>query len=339
MTSPRLRAIAAFVTSAVLVSGCGAPGLQDVADDAPPMVVVVTHSDGKRSVATAGTDATGAPLRADVVWRVGSITKTFVAVAVMQLVEEGLVGLDDEVTDYLASPLVPAGATLRDLLQHTSGVPDYTPMMNGVARSCPPNLDPFELLSDATPGFAPGERWEYSNTNYLILGRVLRAVTGDDPAKVIREGILEPLALDDTYLEGSESGPPPVPAVADFYDTGPGPITCTTPMWRDATDGGMISSADDLDTFFRALFEGRLVSPGSVSMMLDTNEHGYGLGISRLLDPPVDGVEIYGNGGGVVGYKSVALWEARSGTTIVLMTPSGHDIGDPQTRAIEATFP
>lgn len=333
---PDWKAIVPILT--LLVVGCGAPSIQDVADSDPPMVVVVSGPDRERSVAIAGTDATGAPLDADVVWRIGSITKTFVAVAVMQLVDEGLVDLDEEVSHFLTSPLVPAAATVRDLLQHTSGVPDYTPMMNDVARSCPPRLDPFELLEGAAPLFAPGDRWEYSNTNYLILGRLLGEVSGTGPASVLRKRILDPLRLDDTYLEGSEPGPPPVPAVADFYDTGPGPITCTTPVWEDATDAGLVSSFDDLETFFRALFDGRLVSRSSLSAMLDTNEQGYGLGISRLLDPPVDGVEIYGNGGGVVGYKSVVLFETGSETMVMLMTPSGHEIGEAQTSVIEAAF-
>ena len=76
----------------------------------------------------------------------------------------------------------------------------------------------------------------------------------------------------------------------------------------------------------------------TLAAMIDTNEEGYGLGISRLLEPPVDDVEIYGNGGGVVGYKSVALYETGTGTTIIAMTPTGHGLGDAQTRAIEWAF-
>jgi D-alanyl-D-alanine carboxypeptidase len=275
----------------------------------------------------------------DVVWRIGSITKTFTAVAVLQLAEQGTVDLDAPVATYLDSTLVPEGVTVRHLLQHTSGIPDYTPTLNDVARSCPPSVDPLSYVEGLPPDFPPGARWAYSNTNYLILGQLIEAVTGEPPAAIIRRRIIDPLGLADTYLEGSEPGPPPVPAFADFYDTGPGPITCDTPIWPDATEAGMVSSAADLDAFLRALFGGHLLSAATLEEMLATNDEGYGLGIQRLLGSPVEDVEFYGNGGGVVGYRSVALYEAGSGTTVVLMTPTGFvDIGELQARTIEWAF-
>ncbi len=326
-------------------AACGQASLQQVAEDVQSdgrpggVLVVATEDDGTASIGVAGVDATGTPMTADATWRIGSITKTFTAVVVMQMVEEGAFGLDDDVGRYLDNPQVPPGVTVRQLLQHTSGIPDYIPHANVVLRSCPESaIDPFALIVNDVPAFAPGEGWEYSNTNYLVLGQLIRALTGQPPADAIRGRIIDPLGLNDTYLEGSEPGPPPVPAFADFYDTGPGPITCHTPIWADATDAGMISSAHDLDRFLRAIFDGTLVSAGSLTEMLDTNEFGYGLGISKLLQPPVEDVEIYGNGGGLVGYKSVALYETKRRTTIIAMSPTGFSIGGLQDRAIEWAF-
>jgi hypothetical protein len=93
----------------------------------------------------------------------------------------------------------------------------------------------------------------------------------------------------------------------------------------------MISSVDDLDVFLRALFGGDLVSPESRDAMLDPglmggNPAGYGLGVMRLLEPPLPGVDLYGHGGGVVGYKTLALYDMASGTTVIAMTPTGRAI-------------
>lgn len=284
-TGPRMPAVSriAMVVFTVVLAGCGASGLQQIAEAGATerfdggVVIVATGRDGDRAVGVAGTDATGAPMSPDVTWRIGSVTKMFTAATVMQLVDEGLLVLDAPVLDYVDHEYVSGDVTVRDLLQHTSGVPDYLVVVNDVLRRCPENIDPWELIEN-DPVFAPGTDWEYSNTNYLILGELMEAVTGKAPAAAIRERIIDPLGLDATYLEGSEPGPPPVPAVADFFDTGPGPITCNTPMWPDATDGAMISSVDDLDRFMRALFDGNLVSADSLAEMIAVNEYGYGLG-------------------------------------------------------------
>lgn len=328
-----------FVTTlgvaAVLVPpGCGSDdaSLHDILrprDGEPTgatVAAVIVGPDGSRAVGLYGDDATGAPLTDDVAFRTGSVTKSFTATTVMMLVEDGLLSLDDEVAEHLQSRLVPAGVTVRDLLQHTSGIPDYVDTLNVVAPSCPLSIDPLSFVDGVPPDFAPGERHEYSNTNYLVLGQLIEAVTGQPPATAIRGRILDPLGLDGTYLEGSEPGPPPVPALADFYDTGPGPIECGTPMWPDATDGGMISNFDDLDRFWRALFASELVSDATLSQMIDVNEQGYGLGVIRLPRPPVHDVSLYGNGGKVVGYTTITLYEPVTQTTIMLMGPTGHGV-------------
>jgi D-alanyl-D-alanine carboxypeptidase len=332
---PSCRVITSLAFGGLLVSSaCGSSGasLDEIVrptDDeraGSAVAAMVTRSNGSRTVGLYGDDATGTPLTDDVAFRIGSITKSFTATTVMMLVEDGLLALDDEVAEHLDSQLVPAGVTVRNLLQHTSGIPDYVGTLNVVARSCPMAIDPLAFVKGLPPDFAPGERHEYSNTNYLILGQLIEAVTGQPPAVVIRERILDPIGLDGTYLEGSEPGPPPVPAMADFYDTGPGPIECDTPMWPDATEGGMISNFDDLDRFWRALFGGELVGAATLSQMIDTNDQGYGLGVIRVRRPIVPSVSLYGNGGKVVGYTTITYYEPTTQTTIMLMGPTGSGV-------------
>lgn len=331
----RHRVVIAVAICAVMVpSGCGSDdaSLHDIVrprdgeSSGATVAAVIVGPDGSRAVGLHGDDATGTLLTDDALFRIGSVTKSFTATTLMMLVEDGLLSLDDEVAEHLQSPLVPAGVTVRNLLQHTSGIPDYVDTLNIVAPSCPPSIDPLSFVDGLPPDFAPGERHEYSNTNYLVLGQLIEAVTGQPPAAVIRGRILDPLRLDETYLEGSEPGPAPVPALADFYDTGPGPIECDTPMWPDATDGGMISSFDDLDRFWRALFAAELVSATTLGQMIDVNEQGYGLGVIRLPGPPVPGANLYGNGGKVVGYTTITLYEPATQTTIMLMGPTGHGV-------------
>lgn len=328
----------------LLLAGCadsGPSGLQRIAEDAAEarggygFLVAITDAEGKRNTATAGVDAAGAPMTDDVTWHIGSVTKTFVAVVIMQLAEEGLLSLDDRAGSYVDHEFVPAEATLFDLLHHSSGVPDYVDDEEWVTlmRSCPdesPNT--YDYVAQK-PLFEPGREWSYSNTNYLLLGEVIERVTGMPPETVIRQRILEPIGLADTYMADVETGQPPVPAVADFFDTGFGPIECeTAPVGGvTGTDSRMVSSVDDLDAFFRALFGGELVSEESLEEMTSENyvgsdESGYGLGIIHLLEPPADDVDIWANGGGVVGYKTLVMYDLRSKTTVIAMTPTGRDI-------------
>ncbi len=328
----------------LLLVGCtdsGPSGLQRIADDAAEVrggygfLVAITDGEGKRTTAVAGVDATGAPMSDDVTWHIGSVTKTFVAVVIMQLAEEGLLSLDDPAARYVHHEFVPAKATLFDLLHHSSGVPDYVASEQWVTlmRSCPDETPNTYDYVAQEPLFEPGKDWGYSNTNYLLLGEVIEKVTGMPPETVIRQRILERIGLADTYLADVETGQPPVPAVADFFDSGFGPIECeTTPVGGvTGTDSRMVSSVDDLDAFFRALFEGNLVSEGSLEAM--TSEHyvgsdvsGYGLGMIHLLKPPTDAVDIWANGGGVVGYKTLVMYDLKSRTTVIAMTPTGRDI-------------
>lgn len=328
-------------------------GLQAIAAEASEerfgngFAVVVTDRDGNRTTGAAGTRADGSPMDASDPWVIGSVSKAFVAATVMQLVDEGLVSLDDRAADYLDYPFVPAEATVFDLLHHSSGIPDYlSEDWHTVVRSCPAREPlPYDYV-DAEPLFEPGTEWSYSNTNYLLLGELIESVTGNPVQVEMRSRILDPLGLSDTYVLHVETGEPPMPATQDYFEGGPGPLAeCQMePAPGPArVEGFMVSSVTDLDRFYRALFGGDLVSAQSLEAMMrqdyvGAEESGHGLGIIHLFEPPVDDVDIYGNGGGVVGYKTLLLIDLESMTTVVAVSPNGFGFTNQQEDILRWAF-
>jgi D-alanyl-D-alanine carboxypeptidase len=157
---------------------------------------------------SAGLDSSGRPLKASARFEVGSITKTFVAALTLLLVEDGELGLDDEVTTQLSARYEPIGSvTLRSLLNHTSGIPDFFEDAGFAARwKENPNRawDPDELLevSLALPRHEPGV-FSYANCNYVLIGLVIESVTGFSLAKLLRRRILDPIGLSATQLPES----------------------------------------------------------------------------------------------------------------------------------------
>jgi D-alanyl-D-alanine carboxypeptidase len=253
--------------------------------------------------------------------RIGSVTKTFVATTVLQLAGEGRVRLDAPIGEYLPD-LVPAptgaAVTVRMLLNHTSGIGDYD---SEIVRT----LDDVVLMGQTTyrseqlaalglaaaPTHAPGQGWAYSNTNYVLLGLIIGKVTGHRYSTEVHRRILRPLGLRDTYFEGAEPDirgphmaayvpwPPPDGAPRDF--------TSYNMTWGDAA-GEMVSTAADLNRFFRALLDGRLLSPDLLEQMRTTVD-AYGLGIYSV-DLPCG--PVWGHDGGTIGHLTVS-WHSPDG--------------------------
>ena len=280
----------------------------------------------------------GAPMDAEDPWVIGSVTRAFVATTVMQLVDEGTLTLEDRAHDYLDHRFTPETATVFDLLHHNSGIPNYlTEDYIALMKDCPdqePN--PYDHV-DSTPMFEPGSQWSYGNANYLVLGELIEIVTGNPVQVEIRSRILEPLGLSDTYVMHVETGSAPMAAAQDFFNTGPGPVSDCRMEWHGGpapVDGFMVSTAADLDAFYRALFGRELVSAQSLEAMTSEDyvgsECGHGLGLIHLLEPPVTGVDIYANGGGVVGYKTLLMIDLNSMTTIVAVSPNGFGFENQQ---------
>ena len=349
-----MRAKLATVAVCLLAAACldpGATGLQSIAEEASEerfgdgFAVVVIDSEGRRTSGVAGTRADGTDMDAGDPWVIGSVSKAFVATTVMQLVDEGIISLDDRPSDVLDFEFIPDEATVFDLLHHSSGIPDYLTGWTELMQSCPESQpSPYDYVNWEGE-FDPGTQWSYSNTNYLVLGDFVEAVTGNPIEVEIRKRVLDPLGLSDTYLLHVEAGPEPMAANQDFFDTGPGPLSdCQMEPSVDPApvDGFMVSSVQDLDRFYRALFGGELVSDASLEAMMSQEyvgaEFGQGLGVIHLIDPPVDGVNIYANGGGIVGYKTLLMIDLESMTTIIAVSPNGFGFENQQDEILRWAF-
>lgn len=242
------------------------------------------------------------PLQPSDRFQIGSITKTFVATTALQLVEEGKLNLEDTLTTWLPESLtadIPNSEeiTLKQLLQHTSGIADYVDVLFTQAATNPTvflaNWQPeqlVDLIDGVEPLFEPGESWIYSNTNFILAGLVIEAATGNNIAREIRDRIITPLNLNNTFFAEEEEIPGGfVSGYWDFDQNGTlNNITGASLSWA-WTAGAMVSNTQDLDTFARNLFKGDLLEPQTLEQMLDTtpaidsdNYSSYGLGVGTI---------------------------------------------------------
>ncbi|MFF1874301.1 serine hydrolase domain-containing protein [Kitasatospora herbaricolor] len=329
--------------------------LADIVEAGGSTAALAQVRDGGRTVwrGTAGTAdlATHAPVRADGYFRIGSITKTFVATVVLQLVGEGRLRLDDTV-EHLLPGTVPGGAgiTLRQLLDHTSGIPDYTEdqrfelkdeadILRWVDTGRWTTYRPRELVDVATAHpalFPPGTGWSYSNTNYLLAGMAVERVTGHSWEEEVRRRVVLPLGLTGTSFPRT-SPFVPAPHAHGYFSLSGGPVDVTlrNPSGASAAGSG-ISTAADLDRFLAALLGGRLLRPAELAEMQRTVEVrpgvGYGLGLQRM-DSPCG--PLFGHTGSIEGYQA-ALVGTQDGARQVALSynPFDRTKGAEQQRAV-----
>jgi D-alanyl-D-alanine carboxypeptidase len=305
--------------------------------------VVLRVDDGRRTYRLASGKARLDPPQAmDPVAkiRVGSITKSLVSTVTLQLVGEGRLSLDDTVERWQPG-LVPGGAqiTVRNLLNHTSGIFDYTDdeafIQELLAHPLVPRT-PQELIAVATshpPLFAPGTGWSYSNTNDIVIGLILQRITHRSVSQLVDQRIVRPLGLRHTSLpERSPDIPgyhahgylPPAAPGEDYVD-----FTRISPTLPWAA-GALVSNVDDLRRFYRALLGGQLLRPAQLAQMktLVPVEEGFGYGLGLYRSVTSCG-PIWGHDGGIPGYETIA-WNdetGRRGVSIGLTTEPDAAIG------------
>ena len=254
---------------------------------------------------------------------IASVGKTFTAVAVLQLVRNGDLRLDDLASKWLSLEIVHGLGGLEDvqirhLLRMSSGLPDYydDDYLDGVLDKPSHVRNAMAAIRTAFGHpvlFPPGERFDYSNTNYLLLGLILERVTGRPYAQILDRHVFEPAGMTDsfvfggrdlseTFVTGHEDGE----HVRDYY-LGPG-----------FGDGGAISTAPDLVRFYKALFiDGTLLDPPMVEEMLrDPLGSGYGMGIE------IEGA-IVGHSGGDLGFSSDIRMNLASGEIAAILMGDG----------------
>jgi D-alanyl-D-alanine carboxypeptidase len=275
------------------------------------------------------------PARAGDRFRIGSVTKSFVATVALQLVGEDKLGLDDHLERWLPR-LVPNGddITVRQLLNHTSGLYDYSDDLPEPPRP----FQPRELVAIATghrPLFAPGKRFSYSNTNYILAGLIIQRAGGQRLAAQLQQRIVGPLGLGDTELPVTEQtlASPYLhgyaPRDQDWQVTdGPAGLVDVTemdPSWAWAA-GAMVSSTADLPHFYQALLGGRLLDPEQLRAMQTTVDasqqfgHGAGYSLGLMLLRPGCATELWGHGGALAGYRTTAFSTKDADRQLVAMT-------------------
>ncbi|MED4030358.1 serine hydrolase [Priestia megaterium] len=251
---------------------------------------------------------------ADSTFRIGSTTKTFVATVALQLAGEKKLSLDDTIEEWLPGLIKGKGydgnkITIRQLLNHTSGIPDFltSELKTKLLGNPSENYTPEQLIARALE-LKPVTGWSYSSTNTVIVGLIIQKVTGETYAEQIKKRIIEPLALKETFLPGSSMDIPKKNA-RGYLNTGDKlvDITVLNPSFANA-GGEMISTGEDLTTFFGALLGGKLLTPEMQKEMMtstvDSPIGKYGLGIHVTKLP--DGTEVWGHGGGIPGFTNFA---------------------------------
>jgi len=289
-------------------------------------------------------------------FRIGSTTKTFVAATILQLDAERVLSTEDTVERWLPGLVSGRGnnggaITVRHLLQHTSGLFDYVSDEGFLATISTPEAflanrfvtyTPQQLVRIAVahpPRFAPGARWDYSNTNYILAGLIIEAATGEPWAAQVRKRIIRPLGLSGTTEPGTDPAlPAPHPRGYQLFGTD-GAYTDTTAhnmTWGGAA-GSLVSTPRDVNTFLRALMSGRLLPPAQLAAMRTTVPigrdyqdiwpgGGYGLGIFRT-DLPCGGV-YWHHGGDVIGYSDTN-GVTDDGARSVTVASSTNTFSDP----------
>ncbi|MDV7355395.1 serine hydrolase domain-containing protein [Rhodococcus oxybenzonivorans] len=293
----------------------------------PGVMVGVWGADGNYVKAFGVADkSSGAPMETDFYSRIGSVTKTFTVTGVLQLVDEGKVGLDDPIGKYIDG--VPLGdqITIRQLARMQSGLANYSAnedFQKALIADPKANFTPQQLLgyAYAQPAtFPPGQGFEYSNTNTTLLGLVVEKVSGMSLADYVTQKIIDPLEMADTSFPNSNAIPEPHPQgyteqTADGKET---TATDWNPSWGWAA-GAMISTLEDLHIWAPALATGTLLQPATQEQRLQTvtapglsTDVGYGLGIFDIAG-------WIGHNGSIPGYQTVSVYLPEKEMTLAIM--------------------
>jgi TolB protein len=321
------------------VSAAASAPARDEASSAPPpvervarelrsgarSVIVLVSAAGKEYVATAGARRP----RADQRFRVGSVTKTFTATLVLKLVAEGRLRLDGTLEDHVPG-VVPRGEeiTIRQLLQHRSGLVDYTDdrylsWLKRASRSRATRpIDMLRFAGSKPLAFDPGAQAGYSNTNYIALGLVIEKVTGRTYAEELERRILRPLELEHTELaktrrlpdlKGEVPAPPGWPKEVDWLN------------WNISwAAGAIVSNARDLSRFYSALLSAQVLSDASLATMKETVPAGGGAGVGLgIFSTELPCGRSWGNGGSIIEYATLVSASEEGDRVAVISVRGG----------------
>ncbi|MFD6160616.1 serine hydrolase domain-containing protein [Nocardia sp. NPDC060256] len=314
-------------------------------------IVVTDRGQVWSATAGAGNIEQGTPFPDHARVRIASNTKTFVATVMLQLVAEGKVELDAPVERYLPGVVHGPGIdgnriTIRNLLQHTSGIPEYaaefgtTPKPGQIETHDEQvrwgKTDMTEVVRNALTApadFEPGAQWAYSNTNYAIAGMVIEKITSSTIGAQITHRIIDPLGLPDTYYPDPDETDIRGPHPLGYTEIDGKLIDYTSQNVTSAgAAGAMVSTGADLNRFFTALLDGTLLPPAQLAEMKTTvplgipgPPTGYGLGL--LYHQLPCGTDSWGHGGDIDGFETRggATTDGRSVTVITNQVPTAAE--------------
>jgi CubicO group peptidase (beta-lactamase class C family) len=322
--------------------------MQPFSPDGPgAAVIVVKHGQVLlRSAYGLANLETRTPMRPDMVFEIGSVTKQLTSTAILMLVEEHKLSLDDDIRKYLPEfPDKGVPITIEHLLTHTSGIKDYTsdPKWPSLWRQDLTPAQVVDLVKDAPLDFAPGSRWSYDNTGYTLLGMILEKVSGTTYADFIERRILQPLGLTHTRY-GSATTVIPQRAAGytkgkDGWENAP-----YLSMAQPYAAGALMSNVDDLARWDAAVAAGKLISPALWARAFadhhlpdghDTR-YGYGWQLGGL-----DGHPLLHHSGGIPGYSCEVMRLPDDDVYVAVLTNTDTppiDADDAAARIAEAAL-
>jgi D-alanyl-D-alanine carboxypeptidase len=277
----------------------------------------------------------GRPIGPDTIFRLGSITKQFTAAVVLQLVHEGKLSLDDPISRFFPDfPQPGARATVRQLLNHVSGLQDYTKLPGWLARNRdkPQSTADLVALTASHPSTAePGQKWEYNNGGYVMLGAIVEKVTGKPWHQEVADRIARPLGLKTiTYGVTGEA----TPAMARGYteEAGRQQLSTSPHMSVPGAAGGLIGSAADLARWAQALHHGRVVDPAlyremtSPARLADGSTQPYGFAL-RLRE--LRGRTAFEHGGAISGFSTASIYLPSEDLFVAVFANSDDPVTPP----------
>ncbi len=282
----------------------------------------------------AGVSYAGQPITPEMKMGIASNTKLFVSTMMLKLAEDNIINLDDSLFTWLPNfPNINPNITIRQLLNHTSGISDplfTSPWMDTINLNPTRVFTPVEVLSWlGSPLFPAGTSYGYSNVNYILAGMIAKNATGFHISKLIRDSILTPLFLDSIFYDIEE---PAVGIVAhrwwntiDYNDT-----SRTGLNTAGGCAGSMFSSSAEMVQWYSALFDGQIINQSSINELTNFLPTGnpnyqYGLGLSRDL---LQGYQYWGHGGSTWGYRSKMIYDSCLHVAVCGLTnsfPSGME--------------
>lgn len=280
------------------------------------------------------------PVAPDMVFRLGSITKQFTAVAILMLAEQGKLGLRDEITKFLPDyPAQGRKITVEHLLTHTSGIQSYTDMPEWLPlwRKDMTLKELIDLFKDQPMQFEPGASWAYNNSGYILLGAIVEKVSGKSYEAFVDEAIFKPLGMKQSYYGSTERV---IPRRIPGYQMGKGGFVNAPylSMTQPYAAGSLLSTVDDLALWSEAVFSGKVVrkewldkafSPYKLANG-ESSGYGYGWFLGDFA-----GHRSVEHGGGINGFTSYEMTFPEDGLFLAILTNSAAAGRDPEPRAVK----